>query len=65
MSIALISEDGASTFYAERDPLPLAPTEFVKTTVYPLLQRGFHALSDPSLAQALFAFFMGQQSPHV
>ncbi|QHB73501.1 3'-5' exonuclease [Stenotrophomonas sp. 364] len=65
VSIALVSEDGASTFYAERDPLPLAPTEFVKTTVYPLLQRGFHALSDPSLAQALFAFLMGQRSPHV
>lgn len=65
VSIALVSEDGASTFYAERDPLPLAPTEFVEKTVYPLLQRGCHALSDHSLAKALVAFLMLQRSPHV
>jgi len=65
VSIALVSEDGASTFYAERDPLPLAATEFVKTTVYPLLQRGCHALPDHSLAEALIAFLSGQRSPHI
>lgn len=65
VSIALVSEDGASTFYAERDPLPLAATEFVKTTVYPLLQRGCHALPDRSLAEALIAFLSGQRSPHI
>jgi len=65
VSIALVSEDGANTFYAERDPLPLAPTEFVKTTVYPLLQRGGHALPDQSLAMALVAFLRAQRYPHV
>jgi len=65
VSIALVSEDGASTFYAERDPLPLAPTEFVKKTVNPLLQRGCHALPDHSLAEALIAFLRGQRSPHI
>lgn len=65
VSIALVSEDGASTFYAERDPLPLAPTDFVKTTVYPLLQRGRHALPDHNLADALVAFLRGQHLPHI
>nr|WP_180164568.1 3'-5' exoribonuclease [Stenotrophomonas sp. SbOxS2]NYT97654.1 3'-5' exoribonuclease [Stenotrophomonas sp. SbOxS2] len=65
VSIALVSEDGANTFYAERDPLPLAPTEFVRTTVYPLLQRGGHALPDQSLAMALVAFLRAQRYPHV
>ncbi|MEN5208086.1 hypothetical protein ABE493_08190 [Stenotrophomonas terrae] len=65
MSIALISEDGTSTFYAERDPLPSAPTQFVATTVYPLLQRGSYALTDDALSGALLAFLKDQSSPHV
>lgn len=39
VSLALVSADGVSQFYVEIDPLPLAPTDFVKTTVYPLLDR--------------------------
>ena len=65
VSIALVSEDGVSTFYAERDPLPSVPTDFVATTVYPLLQRGPYALPDQALAAALIAFLRGQPYPHM
>jgi hypothetical protein len=34
VSIALVSQDGRFEFYAERDPLPAAPSDFVRTVVF-------------------------------
>lgn len=42
-------------FYAERDPLPL-PNEFVRDTVYPLLDRGVFAQLDDAFSRALGAY---------
>lgn len=40
VSLALVDSHQRWRFYAEIDPLPEHPTEFVRETVYPLLQRG-------------------------
>lgn len=56
VSIALVSENGAHEFYAERDPLPGAPSRFVREEVYRLLERGPAALPDTALSQALEKF---------
>ncbi|HEL4185784.1 TPA: 3'-5' exoribonuclease [Stenotrophomonas maltophilia] len=56
VSLALVSEDGAYQFYAERDPLPAFPTDFVRHAVYPLLQGGPAAMSDMAMTTALRAF---------
>ncbi|HEY0661301.1 MAG TPA: hypothetical protein VGD21_08310 [Lysobacter sp.] len=60
VSIALVSEDGTKEFYAERDPLPGAPSRFVLEQVYRRLDGGLAALPDTSLGLAL-AEFMAQQ----
>lgn len=57
VSLALVSECGRFEFYAERDPLPAAPTDFVRSVVYPLLDRGPHACSDAEFTRRLHAFF--------
>jgi hypothetical protein len=57
VSLALVSECGQHEFYAERDPLPSAPTDFVRSVVYPLLERGHHACSDAEFTRRLHAFF--------
>jgi hypothetical protein len=57
VSMALVSDCGNFEFYAERDPLPANPMEFVKTVVYPLLDRGKHALPDAIFTQQLHEFF--------
>lgn len=62
VSLALVSDDGTRQFYAEVDPLPEAPTTFVKETVYPLLDRGLAALSHATLAESLEAFLA--ELPH-
>jgi len=56
VSLALVSETGDLEFYAERDPLPSAPTEFVRSVVYPLLNRGERALTDEQFTRELKAF---------
>ncbi|MBA3916801.1 MAG: 3'-5' exoribonuclease [Acidobacteriales bacterium] len=56
VSLALISEDGQHRFYAERNPLPAAPSSFVRQTVYPLLERGAVALPDPEFTRRLREF---------
>ena len=56
VSLALISEDGRFEFYAERDPLPEEPSDFVREHVYPLLERGAHALPDHDFCKALRSF---------
>jgi hypothetical protein len=57
VSLALVSDCGRYEFYAERDPLPDESTEFVRTIVYPLLERGEFAMSDVDFTRRLHAFF--------
>jgi hypothetical protein len=65
ISLALISEDGEHVFYAERDPLPATPTGFVCDVVYPLLDRGRHAMNDRLFATRLRQFLGGVDHPCV
>ncbi|UNK49909.1 3'-5' exoribonuclease [Lysobacter sp. S4-A87] len=65
MNIALISEDGSQVFYAERDPLPEEPTDFVRQVVYPLLDRGEVAMPDAVMTTALRKFIAGTREPYV
>jgi len=65
VSLALISEDGEQVFYAERDPLPAAPTGFVRDVVYPLLDRGRHAMDDRLFTTRLRRFLSGMDRPCV
>lgn len=62
VSLALVNHRTGATFYAERDPLPTNPIEFVREVVYPLLERGEFALSDLQFTQALRAFLA--EAPH-
>lgn len=64
VSLALVSQDGES-FYAERDPLPGAPSSFVREVVYPLLERGTWALPDAAFTEALRAFLSRFENPLV
>jgi hypothetical protein len=59
VSLALVSDCGRFEFYAERDPLPSKPTGFVRSVVYPLLDRGPRALRDDKFTETLHAFFEG------
>ena len=62
VSLALVSEDGRHVFYAERDPLPENPTQFVREIVYPLLERG-RALNDGLFTTRLRAFLASIEGP--
>jgi 3' exoribonuclease, RNase T-like len=57
VSIALVSDCGRYEFYAERDPLPSRATDFVRSVVYPLLERGARAMPDEQLTGELHVFF--------
>ncbi len=65
VSLALVSQDGRHRFYAERDPLPVAPSAFVREVVYPLLDRGSVALPDPTLTLELRTFLAQVEAPLV
>lgn len=65
VSLALISEDGINKFYAERDPLPEVPTDFVRSVVYPLLERGRWCMSDQVMTTGLRAFLGSIEGPIV
>lgn len=65
VSLALVSADGRQLFYAERDPLPECPTDFVRAAVYPLLERGSAALSDAAFTSELRRFLRGIERPYV
>lgn len=65
VSLALVSADGSQRFYAERDPLPECPTDFVRVAVYPLLERGGAALSDAAFTTELRRFLHGVEAPYV
>lgn len=65
VSLALVSADGTQHFYAERSPLPECPTDFVRSAVYPLLDRGSSALSDAAFTTELRRFLCGIDAPYV
>lgn len=65
VSLALVSDDGQHTFYAERKKLPTAQSTFVSTVVYPLLERGTVALTDRELCRRLHAFLRAFSSSFV
>lgn len=63
VSLALVSEDGIHRFYAERDPLPGVATDFVRSVVYPLLERGKRCMSDTAMTTTLRAFLNSFSDP--
>lgn len=65
VSLALVSEDGIHRFYAEREPLPEAATDFVRSVVYPLLEGGDWSMSDQTMTTALRAFLGSVAEPIV
>lgn len=65
VSLALVSQDGQHRFYAERDPLPDAPSSFVREVVYPLLDRGPAALTDAVFSADLRIFLAQFKDPLV
>ena len=67
VSLALVSDCGRLEFYAERDPLPAHPTQFVRDVVFPLLERGDRAMDDGDFTRRLHEFFGTAQAaakPH-
>jgi len=65
VGLALVSEDGLHRFYAERDPLPPSPSDFVRMHVYPLLDWGHAALRDADFTTELRRFLRSVASPYV
>lgn len=65
VSLALITEDGIHRFYAERDPLPEVATDFVRSVVYPLLERGRWRMTDQAMTTGLRAFLGAIPEPMV
>jgi len=65
VSMALVSLDDQHVFYAERDPLPEEPTPWVKTVVYPLLERGASAMNDAALTRRLPEFLATIPEPWI
>lgn len=65
VSLALVSEDGIHRFYAERDPLPDMATDFVRSVVYPLLERGQWRMPDQAMTTGLRAFLAAVADPIV
>lgn len=49
-------------FYAERDPLP-TPSTYVRSVVYPLLERGAHAKGDTQFSQELGEYIAQAYDP--
>jgi hypothetical protein len=65
VSIALVSMNGEQVFYAEREVLPADPTPFVAQVVYPLLERGDHAMADADMTRALHRFLAAIDQPRI
>jgi len=65
VSLALVSLDRQHVFYAERDPLPVDPTPWVTTVVYPLLDRGTSAMSDAVMTRRLREFLARVERPRI
>ena len=65
VSLALVSEDGQHRFYGEVDPLPKAPTDWVRAVVYPLLEHGYAARHQVDFTRDLRAFLAQFEEPFV
>jgi hypothetical protein len=65
VSIALVATDCGDPFYAERNPLPVDPTPWVKAVVYPLLERGRFAMSDATMVRSLREFIARVPKPTI
>lgn len=65
VSLALVSLDRQHVFYAERDPLPVDPTTWVTTVVYPLLDRGTTAMCDAVMTRRLREFLARIKHPRI
>lgn len=65
VSLALVTEDGKDRFYAEVNPLPTDPTDFVRFVVYPLLEHGYCSMQKVELTRALRAFLARFDDPLV
>lgn len=65
VSIGLVDETGDRRFYAELDPLPTGATDFVKDTVYPLLERGSRALTKFQITRRLRLFISAIDDPTI
>lgn len=65
VSIGLVDDTGNRRFYAELDPLPTGATDFVTDTVYPLLERGSHALTKFQITRRLRLFVSAIEDPVV
>ncbi|AOY69555.1 hypothetical protein BHE83_23510 (plasmid) [Xanthomonas euvesicatoria pv. vesicatoria str. 85-10] len=65
VSIGLVSEDSHHRFYAERDPLPAMPTDFVRHVVYPILQGKPASMSEMAMTTGLRVFLGADQAPLV
>lgn len=63
VSLALVSEDGAHRYYAEVNPLPANPTDFVRHVVYPLLEHGYNAMQPIDLTRSLRRFLRQFPAP--
>lgn len=63
VSLALVSLDGNHELYVERDPLPPEPTEFVRSTVYPLLDHGAIAMPLREITLRVRQFLTGFAPP--
>jgi hypothetical protein len=56
VSLALVGDELQQVFYAERNPPPRDPTDWVGPVVYPRLRRGHCPMRDCELTHALRAF---------
>lgn len=65
VSIALVSLNGAQEFYAERKVLPEDPSPFAAQVVYPLLDRGDHAMADAEMTDVLRRFLAAIDRPRI
>lgn len=65
VSLALVSEDGAARFYAEVNPLPANPTDFVRFVVFPLLEHGYFAMQKTDITEGLRSFLERFREPFV
>lgn len=65
VSLALVSADERYVFYAERDPLPADPVPWVRSVVYPLLERRDAAMDDATLTRRLRIFLAGIPAPRI
>jgi hypothetical protein len=65
VSIALVAEGGTDYLYAEREILPAHPTDFVRSVVYPLLDRGKSVLSDQAMTMRVRDFLNSTSAPMI